>query len=178
MITAKAMYGLSDQLDLHATMHVSPLLFGLLGFEVGAKHFFLKADGMVPVLGLSGGAVLLTSIKPGVERTPVLMPLFSGTSAWQLGPGYIYLGADLVFYVQNFATRDDAPAYSWAPLTGYRWDCSKDWSLALELKRHVANWRTDNVPVDLYTVEWKDGLKTHHPQHGAFGPTLGFTWRL
>ncbi len=62
-LSAGASYGLTDRLDASAHVHLSPLLAGVGGIDVGAGALLLDDRGAIPALTLTGRAYGFTNLQ-------------------------------------------------------------------------------------------------------------------
>ena len=93
--TAGVNYGLRDQIDLNGNLHLLPAAYKLFGCDLGATWFPVLNNNSIPTIGLQARLLTMASLKSDVKSRFRIYPSFSGSSAWKLGNGIIYTGADI-----------------------------------------------------------------------------------
>jgi hypothetical protein len=160
-VTVGAEHGLGERLDVGGTLHLLPLAYGLVGFDVGATYY--------PIVDSSGATIavqprLLTfvSVKPDVAERVRVYPALSASAAWRNGDDRVYTGFDFAVPVSSPDYDNDPPPVIFSPFVGYHWAISSSVSLLGELKWHGANVRTNA------TAEY-----VHPFGYGGIAPFIG-----
>ncbi len=151
-LTAGASYGLRGDLDLHGTLHLLPLAYGLAGLDLGATWFPVANDGWTPAVGLGGRLMTFVSLKSDVDERVRIYPYLSATAAWRQGPGLLFLGADLAIPFTRPDYDPEAVHVILSPSVGYRWDLGASMKLVTELKVQAINVRSDRLAADYVKI--------------------------
>lgn len=178
-LVARGVHGIRESTDIAADVFLTPLLaYALLGVDLQIKEFVVEQPrGWVPAVGISAGFLNLVSLRPNVNRRPLVLPQIGTTVAWALGSGLGYLGGDGLWNTTKFTYFSTAPQFTWSYFAGYRYDLNRSWFFAGELKRFAANWHTGSLAADFYTIN-EDGLKQDYLQKGAVGIMVSAGRRL
>lgn len=152
-------YGLSDDVNVNAAVHLLPLAYSVAGIDVGAAWFPLENNGWQPTLGVGPRLFAFASMKGDVDGRFLLYPAASGSAAWRAGPGVLYTGADIALPLARPEYDEEAASFIFSPFLGYRWNVNRRYALLTELKWHGANVATDKV-VTGYTAVGKHGAVT------------------
>lgn len=165
-LTAGASYGMSDQLDVTATMHLLSLYFAIAGLDLGATWYPVANDGAIPSVGIGPRLMTFASLKSDVEERFRIYPMLSGSAAWMVPGGMAYTGLDLLV---PFSTSDYDPGHPSlliSPFAGYRWRITETLGLHAELKWQAANVAADKVSADYTTIG----------ENGALAPLIALEW--
>jgi len=154
-LTAGASYGVADRLDVHAHAHLTPLLVGLAGLDVGSTYLLLEQSGAIPAL--SGTARLL-----GFTDFRQSAAYFEATAT----ASYL-VGERLLPYasVTGFAQFAGGPLLV-SPAAG-----AQLWFGELGLQAE-ARWFAPDYPTERAVIPWV-GVAGQ----GALGLVLGIRWR-
>lgn len=148
-LTIGGKYGLSDVMNVDANLHVTSLFYKVAGLEFGAAWFPLSYKNSFFILALNPRILLLESLKENVGDRLRIYPLLSGSAAWTLGGGLIYVGSDLVFPLTQPDYNKNSPRLIASIFTGYRWQISDTFGFVSELK-----WLGANIPSNQVAVEY------------------------
>lgn len=158
-VLAGADYGVRDNVNVNAAVHLLPLAYSVAGLDVGAAWFLLKNNRWQPTLGVGPRLFAFASTKSNVEDRFLVYPAASGSAAWKIGSGLLYTGADVAIPIAQPEYDEEAKPVIFSPFVGYRWNVGRRYALLTELKWHGANIETDQV-VTGYTAIGKQGAVT------------------
>ena len=145
-------YGLTEEINIDANLHITSLFYKLAGFNFGSTWFPVQNKELIPTLGIQPRLLMLASLKSDVDSRYRIYPLLSTSAAWKLGFGLIYAGFDLVFPLTKPDYDDESVNIIVSPFTGYRFNLGKNIRLLTELKWHGANIRSDQVAVEYINI--------------------------
>ncbi|MGE5498509.1 MAG: hypothetical protein ACM3Q2_10580 [Syntrophothermus sp.] len=138
-ITLGGLYGLKDDINLNANIHVTSFMYKVAGIDLGAAWFPLLNYGWKPAVGIQPGILMLASLKENVESRFRLYPMLSGSLAWKVPGGTGYTGLDMLFLPAKPEYDSEAPSYIASPFAGYRFPLSEKIKFCCELKWQAAN---------------------------------------
>jgi hypothetical protein len=147
-----ANYGISENMNMDANLHITSLFYQISGLDFGATWFPSLNEGFIPTWGIQPRLFVLTSFKSDVKDRFRIYPLVSSSSAWQLGDGLIYLGFDFVFPLTQPDYDKESVDLIFSPFTGYRWELGKNMRLISELKWLGANVKSDQLAVEYIKI--------------------------
>lgn len=156
LATAGASYGLTDQADAFANVHLTPAVFGVLGLDAGADLMPLLDQGPWPALNLTGRGYLFTDLRAASAYLEL-----DATVSKRFGGHFVTYAS-----VQSMLQFGGGP-----PLFGLALGESFDldpWSLQLEARWYEPGYDTMNLP----TRWWSVGGT------GGFGVMLGIRRRF
>lgn len=151
-------YGMTENFDINANLHVLPLAYKFAGLDLGASYFPVINDGIIPTIGLNGTLMLFSSLKSGIEERFKVYPILTSSFAWKLRNGMIYTGAHITIPLSKLDYTENND-YLLSPFIGYNWKYSEKYRLITEIK-----WQGANVASDKMAVEY-----IHPSNHGAIG---------
>lgn len=163
-----ANYGISENINVDANFHVTPLFYKMTGIDFGATWFPILNDGILPTLGIQPRLLFLTSFKNNVNDRFRIYPLISNSAAWELGDGLIYIGLDII---SPFTAPDydkESVAIILSPFLGYRMELGRNIRILSELKWLGANVKSNQLAVEYIKIG----------DHGAFSVMLSLEKRL
>jgi hypothetical protein len=148
LVTAGASYGLAERFDVSAHAHVTPLLFGVAGLDVGSTVLLLDEKRPWPALAMNGRLYGFSDFKHGERAYAEL----GATASYLFRDRFMpYLGAT------GLAQFNGRPLWSVQVGNEFRFT---DLSLQLE-----ARWYEPHVATRYMVVDWAHlGLG-----RGAFG---------
>ncbi len=157
LATVGASYGVAESLDVHAHAHLTPLVLGTVGLDVGATWLALGEDGWRPAVSLTGRAYGFSDLSTGA--------LFHGeagaAASWLLGERFLtYLSARALYD----ALEEDG---LWAVGTGVQVPFGR-FALQAEASWYAPGYDTSASPVAWASVGGR----------GAFGVVLGASYRF
>ncbi|MDP8208780.1 MAG: hypothetical protein P9L92_19105 [Candidatus Electryonea clarkiae] len=161
-------YGLRDDLDFDANLHILPLPYGITGFDLGSTWYPIIGDGRTPTVGIQPRIMTFMSVKEGVEERFRFVPILTGSAAWQHRKNSVYTGMNLVIPTTRPDYDEDASFYMTSPFAGYRWALGNRFKLYTEIKWQGANIRSDQLAVT-YT-----GIAGY----GAIAPLIALEWNF
>ncbi|MGE5681218.1 MAG: hypothetical protein ACM34K_10115 [Bacillota bacterium] len=138
-LTLGADYGLSDNLNCDATVHLTSLFFKVAGLDLGATWFPVINNKLIPSWGIQPRVMILSSLKTDVQTNFKVYPILSSSAAWDLGNGLIYTGFDFIMPLARPDYDNETPNTIISPFAGYSFRLGKQTSLQAELKWHGAN---------------------------------------
>jgi len=150
--TAGVNYGIRDNVDLNGNLHLLSAAYKLFGCDLGATWFPVLNDHSIPTIGLQARLLTMASLKSGVDSRFRFYPSVSASSAWKLGGGIIYTGADITVPITSPDYDDDAASVIFSPFFGYRWNLGKNTRLLTEIKWNGANVQTHQLAVEYLPV--------------------------
>ncbi len=151
-LVAGANYGMTENINLDGTLHITSLFYQIAGFDFGATWFPVLNEGMIPTWGIQQRFLMLSSFKSDVESRFRIYPLISNSASWEWGSGLIYTGLDFIIPLTNPDYDEEAENVIFSPFVGYRWDLGKKLRLLTELKWHGANIQGDQLAVEYITI--------------------------
>jgi hypothetical protein len=157
-VTAGTNYGLSDNVNLNANLHLLPMAYGVVGLDIGTAWFPLRNQGRRPMLGLEPRLFAYASTKNGVKDRFFIFPDVSGSVAWKVGQGLLYTGFDLAIPVSRPKYDEEAASVIFSPFVGYRWSLGRGYTLLTELKWYGANITTEDAVVEYTTISKKGAI--------------------
>lgn len=168
LTTLGVRYGISDRSDVHASVHPSLAgMFGLIGVDAGASYLVAPQLGARPAVLVDG--TLLVVGGDTVEGEPEGgVGAFMGASvlsswAWGKRDNLVYAGGELFLQPRPWQL------YA-APLVGNRFQLTRRFGLALELK-WVDPWlQTEDLTVNFYSPRKYGAVTVHAGFHVTFGP--------
>jgi hypothetical protein len=169
-LTAGAVYGLDDNINISGTLHLTSLAYGILGLDPALTFFPMLNYGPQPTLGIRVQMLTFISLKSGVSDRARVYPVITPSAAWRLGNGRIYGGLNITIPVTMPDYDKNATDMIYSPFAGYRWDLTRHFRLTTELKWHGLNVRSDQLAVT-YNNNENTGIK-----YGAFTPFIGIEW--
>lgn len=147
-----ANYGISENINVDANLHITSLFYQINGLDFGATWFPSLNDGFIPTWGIQPRLLFLTSFKSDVNDRFRIYPLVSTSSAWQLGDGLIYLGFDFILPLTEPDYDRESVDVILSPFTGYRWELAKNLRLISELKWLGANVKSNQLAVEYIKI--------------------------
>jgi hypothetical protein len=152
LATVGASYGVAESVDVHAHAHLTPLVLGTAGLDVGATWLSVGEDGWRPAVSLTGRAYGFSDLSTGA--------LFYGeagaAASWLLGERFLtYLSARGLY---DALERD----VLWAVGTGVQVPFGR-FALQAEASWYAPGYDTSASPVSWASVGGR----------GAFGVVLG-----
>ncbi len=151
-------YGLNENTNLNANLHLLPMFYKLGGIDLGVTYFPLLNEGLIPTIGINGTLMLFSSLKSGIEDRFRAYPIITPSFAWKLGTGLIYTGVHSVLPITKLDFADNNSIII-SPFVGYRWELSNAYKLYTEFK-----WQGINIETDKTVVEY-----IHPNNQGAIG---------
>ena len=151
-LAAGANYGLTENINIDGTLHITSLFYQIAGFDFGATWFPVLNEGMIPTWGIQPRFLVLSSFKSDVESRLRIYPLISNSAAWEWGGGLIYTGLDFTVPLTKPDYDEEAETVIFSPFVGYRWNIGKKLRLLTELKWHGANIQGDQLAVEYITI--------------------------
>ena len=145
-------YGLKDNLDLTGTLHLLSLPYKIFGMEPGVTWYPIQQKGKIPTIGIQPHALILMSLKSGVDERIKCYPVLSGSAAWHMKKGLIYTGADLTVRLSDLDYNKDESPMIFSPFLGYKWKLGSRTWLCTELKWNGANLQTDQLAVEYLDI--------------------------
>ncbi|MBN1349750.1 hypothetical protein JXJ21_10105 [candidate division KSB1 bacterium] len=145
-------YGLTDQINMNANLHLMSLGYRIFGADIGASWFPVLNQGAMPVIGIQPRLLLFSSLKKDVDSRFRGYPLITNTYGWQLGSGLIYSGFDLTIPLTLTDYDDEAASTIISPFAGYRWQLGQRTGLLTEVKWHGANMRSTQLAVEYLPI--------------------------
>ena len=103
-------------------------------------------------MGVQPHVLLLTSLKSGVDERLKIYPALSGSAAWKLKSGLVYLGSDITVPLSSLDYDEEAESLIVSPFVGYRWKLGNRLYLISEIKWHGANIRSDQLTVEYLPI--------------------------
>jgi hypothetical protein len=158
-LLAGADYGVRENVNVNASVHLLPIFYSVAGVDVGAAWFPLENRGWQPSVGVGPRLFVFASTKRDAEDRFLLYPAVSGSAAWKAGGGLLYAGADLAIPLEQPDYDEEAESVILSPFVGYRWKLGEKYALHTELKWNGANIETDKV-VAGYTAVGNRGAVT------------------
>jgi hypothetical protein len=161
-----ATHGVTDRLDASGSLYLLPLVYGIVGFDVGAAYYILT-DSTTSISSIAVQPRLLTliSVKSDVEERLRIYPALSASAAWRHGENRFYTGFDLLVPLSSPDYDPDPPVGIVSPFIGYRWALGTSTHLLTEIKWHGANVRTNA------TVNYVNPFG-----YGAITPLVAIEW--
>jgi len=145
-LTAGVTWGMSARSNLDANVHLLALAYGVAGVDIGGTWFLAGSDGTGRRLAVSPRALMLLSLRGGVEQRFRLYPALTATGTTPLGRGLGYAGVDVALQAGDLSYDPEAAGTVWSPFLGYRWPLGGVFLLT-ELKWQGANLATDQLAV-------------------------------
>ncbi|MBN2414014.1 hypothetical protein JXQ31_20230 [candidate division KSB1 bacterium] len=145
-------YGIRDNFDLNGNLHLLPAAYKLFGCDFGATWFPVLNNFSKPTIGLQARLLTMASLKADVDSRFRFYPSFSASSAWKMGGGLFYTGADITVPVTSPDYDDDAVSVIFSPFFGYRWNLGSHTRLLTEIKWNGANIQTHQLAVEYLPV--------------------------
>lgn len=167
-LTVGANYGLSENINVDANLHITSLFYQINGLDFGATWFPSLNDGILPTIGIQPRLLVLTSFKNDVNDRLRIYPLISGSAAWQLGNELIYLGLDMISPFTEPDYDKESVDLILSPFAGYRWELGKNIRLISEFKWLGANVKSDQLAVEYMKIG----------DYGAFSIMISIEKRL
>lgn len=160
-ITAGAMYGVTDQLTVHANLHALMTAFGVLGLDAGASLRAIAGKGAVPEITVAARMMMFTDFYSFSNVR--LYPDLSANASWLIGEKtLVYGGSHLTFQWQPYTAFV-------SPFAGILFPVSDKVSLQTELMWQAANVNTESGVFD---------GKTSIGSTGSFGGFIGVVIEL
>jgi hypothetical protein len=157
LATVGASYGVAEAVDVQAHAHLTPLILGTAGLDVGATWLALPEQGWRPAISLTGRAYGFSDLSSGA--------LFYGEAG--AAASYV-LGGRYLTYVSTTALYDAlADEVLWAVGSGVQVPFNR---FALQLE---ANWYWPTYDASAAPVTWASP-----GGHGAFGLVIGASYRF
>ncbi len=151
-LTAGILYGFSNETSITATTHVTMLLFGNLGLDVGYVKRLVTEEEWIPEVTAKGHLYVFSDLKHLANTR--FFPLVTLNGSYSFGSSLLYAGTDHVIQLHQ-------PAYFISPFLGGEFSFGERWRLQTELKWMAANVRTAN------------GVFEGHASIGGYG-NIGF----
>jgi len=157
LATVGASYGVAERMDVHAHLHLTPLLLGTAGLDIGATWLPLAEEGWRPALSLTGRAYGFSDLSSGA--------LFYG----ELSAAASYLLRErYLTYLSTTALHDAlAGDVLWAVGVGGQVPFDR---FALQLE---VNWYWPSYDAAAAPVTWASP-----GGRGALGLVLGLSYRF
>ncbi len=157
LATVGASYGVAERVDVHAHAHLTPLLLGTAGMDLGATWLALPEQGWRPALALTGRAYGFSDFSSGA--------LFYGEAS--AAASYL-LGERYLTYVSTTALYDAlAGDLMWAVGVGGQVPFNR---FALQLE---ANWYWPTYDAAAAPVSWASP-----GGRGTLGLVVGASYRF
>ena len=150
--TAGVDYGLDNRLDIKADLHLLSLPYRIFGLELGPIWYPCLNNGKIPTIGVQPRLMTLISLKSDVEERMKVYPILSGSAAWKLHKGLVYIGTDVTVPFSSSDYDEDAASTIISPFMGYRWHIGKQTYLYTEIKWQGANIRSDQLAVEYLPI--------------------------
>jgi hypothetical protein len=155
--TVGASYGVAESVDVHAHAHLTPLVLGTGGLDLGATWLALPEDGWRPALSLTGRAYGFSDLSSGA----LFYGELSASASYLLRERYLT-------YVSTTALYDAlAEDVMWAVGVGGQVPFDR---FALQLE---ANWYWPSYDSAAAPVSWASP-----GGRGTFGLVLGASYRF
>lgn len=155
--TVGARYGLSERLDVGAHVHLTSLLFGVAGVDVGSTYLLLPQQQLVPALAVSGRLYGFGDLRSG----PRAYLEVTGSASTLLAERF------LTYVSATGLVQFAGGAPLWALSAGEEVRLGR-FGLQAELR-----WYQPHVPTRFQVVEWNSVAG-----QGAWGLTLGASYRF
>jgi hypothetical protein len=153
-------YGMADRFDLTGNVHLLPLAYDIMGFDLGTTWYPVLHKRYIPTVGIQPRLLILASFKSGMSNRLKAYPLFSTSAAWNIGAGLAYTGFDATMPASFSQYDPDAPSFIFSPLAGYRWRIGRKTFFITELKWHASNVRSDQLAVEYLSLARHGALAT------------------
>lgn len=135
-VSAGIMHGVTDEVTVHANLHLIMLAFGSFGVDVGASSRMLKQDKAVPELTVGLRALMFTDFS-SIANTR-LYPDASLTASWEVDPR-------LLVYVGSHVTMQFSDASLFvSPMIGTQIPIADRLTVQLEIIWQAANANTQS----------------------------------
>jgi len=167
-LSAGVDYGVRDDLDLNADIHLLSIAFSITGLDIGITWHPVKNEGGVPAIALQAKVASFFSLKSGVAERYMGYSMFAPSVAWELGLGNLYMGTNVTIPFRILRFDNDAPRTILSPFLGYYWQVGKKFGFSGELKWQNANWEAHQIPVSYVSLG----------NRGALAPIIGFEWKF
>ena len=141
-VTAAVQHGLRDNLDVTGSLYLTPLMFGMVGVDVGAA-WYPVVDPSATTISVHPRLLMIASVKPNVDERFRVYPAVSASAAWRNGDDRIYTGFDLAVPISAPDYDADAAPAVLSPFVGYRFALGSSSSLHAEIKWMGINVRTN-----------------------------------
>jgi len=159
LATVGARYGLGDRVDVSANAHLTPLLFGVAGLDVGSTYLALEEQRPWPALSVGGRLYGFTDLPPSGGPRAYLEGYGSASYLFR-GIFMPYLSASVLV---QFAGGMPIPSLAaGAQLVLGRF--------AVQLE---ARWYSPTVPSSYMVVDW-----WNVGGYGAWGALAGVSYRF
>ncbi len=155
--TLGASYGVAEGVDVHTHVHLTPLVLGTAGLDVGATWLALPEDGWRPALALTGRGYGFTDLSSGA----LFYGETSAAASWLLRERYLtYVSASALYDALN---RD----FMWAVGTGAQVPFGR-FALQAEVSWYWPSYDASVAPAEWLTASGQ----------GALGLVLGASYRF
>ncbi|HLL53338.1 MAG TPA: hypothetical protein VK447_07325 [Myxococcaceae bacterium] len=156
LATVGASYGIAERFDVEAHAHLTSLVFGVAGLDVGGSWLALAQQGAIPAVSLNGRLYGFTDLR-------------AARAYLEVSPSVSYLlGEHFLTYVSATGWVQFAggpPLFTVA--AGEEFQLGK-WGLQLEARWYAPDYGTENLPTRWANI---NGL-------GGFGVLLGVRYRF
>lgn len=161
--TIGASYGIAERFDVEAHAHVTALVLGVLGLDVGGSYLAVRESGWVPAVNVNARVYGFTNFQRAADGTYGLRGYF------ELTPSVSYLlGGRFLTYVSGtaFAQTAGGPLL-FAASVGEEVELGR-WGLQLELRWFEPTYDARNLPPNWFTLAGQ----------GAWGALIGVRHRF
>jgi hypothetical protein len=156
LTTVGASYGFHSRADVSAHLHLTTLVFGVAGLDVGSSYLLLFEDGAIPAVSISGRLYGFTDFQSGARA------YLEGAAT----ASYLFNQRFLTYLsVAPLIQFNAPPILSLA--VGEEFQFGR-WGVQIE-----GRWYAPNIGSQYQTVEWL-GLAGQ----GALGVVLGLRYRF
>lgn len=166
-LTAGTDRGISDRVNVSATLHLLPLAYQVAGLDLGATWFPVLQDAWMPTIGLQGRVMGFASLRPGVGDRFRVYPILTPTFTWRISSSQYFAGSDLVLPLTQPDYDNRSVKAIVSPFAGVKWKVGSRFWLVTELKWQGANAESDQLAVKYLPLAG----------HGAITPLVSLEWR-
>lgn len=167
-ITGGLSYGLTDNIDINADLHLTSVFYEIAGFDFGFAWYLTEQKDLIPFISLQPNVNLFASLKSNVDSRFRVLPSLSANFTWKLKEDYIFTGLELTTPFSSSDYDNDAHKIILSPYLGYKYAISEKFAIIGELKLTGANIRTNQLTVTYLNLF----------NFGSFGTFFTFDWRF
>ncbi|MFP2903787.1 hypothetical protein ACLESD_01685 [Pyxidicoccus sp. 3LFB2] len=155
--TVGASYGVREDLDVHSHVHLTPLVLGTAGLDVGATWLAWQEDGARPALALTGRAYGFSDLSTGA----LFYGEASAAASWLLRDRFLaYVSASALYDTLNEDTLWAVGAGTQVPFGRF--------ALQAEVGWYLPTYDASVAPAEWVTAGGR----------GALGLVLGGSYRF
>ena len=167
-ITGGLSYGLTDNIDISADLHLTSLFYQIGGLDFGCAWYLTEQKNFVPVVSLQPKVNIFASFKSNVDSRFRVLPSLSTNFAWKLKEDYIFTGLELTTPFSSSDYDNNSQKIMLSPYIGYRYAITEKFGIIAELKLTGANIKTNQLTVTYLNLF----------NFGSFGTFFTFDWRF